>query len=521
MPRPTGDHTFVIDQAPGRVTPRRCGERYTAPFVTPHSLNAPSADRARLVSLAEHLTAIGFTEDGLRTSGSSPARDPWSFASGDLAADGSPLSVVTRLFAHGVAVERPLAEAAFGTLSIADLEDLGLIARADHLVRPLRLIRPYQGLFIGSDLPGSQTEIVLGAVPASVTLARLTIRKPAARALDLGTGCGLQALLLARHASRVTAIDINPHATELASFNAALNSLDNIDVREGSWFGPVDGERFDIIACNPPYVISPDNQFTYRDGGLARDHVSRMVIGESAAHLAEGGLATVLCNWIHDGDWAAAIRPWVEQTGCDALILHYATVDPVSYATRWNMALRARDRQAFETTVQRWVDYFVRERIEKIAFGGVILRRRDAASNWVRALHMSQGAEGSCSDQILRLFDAADFLESPRSRDLFDHAYALVDRHRIDQTLSYTGGQYSVAPAIFRSVPGGLGLEATIDARALEVVLECNRNRRLRDLVESTAHDRGVPVSEVTALAGDTVRQLVEKGFMVPAVNGN
>jgi len=70
-------------------------------------------------------------------------------------------------------------------------------------------------------------------------------------------------------------------------------------------------------------------------------------------------------------------------------------------------------------------------------------------------------------------------------------------------------------------VPGGLGLEATIDARALEVVLECNRNRRLRDLVESTAHDRGVPVSEVTALVGDTVRQLVEKGFMVPVVTGN
>jgi hypothetical protein len=52
-----------------------------------------------------------------------------------------------------------------------------------------------------------------------------------------------------------------------------------------------------------------------------------MVIQESARHLADGGFATVLCNWIHDGDWAAALRPWIEQTGCDALLVHYATVD--------------------------------------------------------------------------------------------------------------------------------------------------------------------------------------------------
>ena len=493
--------------------------------MTSPSLSAPSADRALLATLADHLVAIGFTEDGLRTAGgSAPANDPWSFASGDVVADGSPLSVIIKLFGRGIPVEAHLADAAFGGLSVADLEDLKLIERADQLVRPLVLIRPYQGLFIASDLPGSQAEVVLGAVPASETLARLTIRKPAARALDLGTGCGLQALLLARHASQVTAIDINPHATALASFNAALNRLDNIDVREGSWFGPVDDQRFDIIACNPPYVISPDTSFTYRDGGLTRDHVSRMVLGESAAHLADGGFATVLCNWIHNGDWAQPMRPWLEQTGCDALILHYATVDPVSYAKRWNMELQARDPRAFETTVRRWVDYFRREHIEHIAFGGVILRRRAGAAEsggggWVRALHMAEGPSGSCSDQIVRLFEAADFLESP-GRDLFAHSYALVDRHWIDQTLRYSGGQYAVAPAIFRTAPG-LGLEAPIDARALEVVLECKGDRTLRELVESTARDRGEPVPEVMALVGETVRQLVEKGFLVPVGKGS
>ena len=477
-------------------------------------------DRPRLTRLADHLTAIGFTEEGVRAAagGGAPSPDPWSFATDDLRADGSPLSIIARLFCFGVPIERRLADTAFGALTVADLEDLGLVEAGDGLVRPLLLIRPHQGLLVASDLPGSDAGIVLGAVPASETLARLTIRRPAARALDLGTGCGLQALLLAGHASHVTAIDINPRATALARFNAALNGMSHIEVREGSWFGPVEGERFDTIACNPPYVISPDTSFTYRDGGLTRDHVSRMVIRESAKHLAGGGFATVLCNWIHDGDWAAAVRPWVDDIGCDALVLHYATVDPLSYATRWNVELRARDPRAFDATVRRWLDYFRREQIAQIAFGGVILRRRDAASNWLRALHMSQGPTGMCSDQILRLFDAADFLESPAGRDLFAHAYALVDRHTIDQTLGYSDGRYAVAPAIFRVAPG-LGLEAPVDARALEVLLECKSDRRLGDLVATTARDRDQSVTELQTLVGDTVRQLVERGFMVPVVD--
>lgn len=488
--------------------------------MTAPSLKAPSVDRARLAALADHLTAIGFTEEGLRTAAGAQSSDPWSFASGDVHTEGSPLSVISKLFCHGIAVDRRHADAAFGLLRAADLEELGIAEIDGDVVRPRSLIRPYQGLFVTSDLPGSQSEIVLGAVPATETLARLTLRKPAARALDLGTGCGLQAMLLARHAKYVAAIDINPHATALAQFNASLNGLNNIDVLEGSWFGPVEHDRFDIIACNPPYVISPDSSFTYRDGGLARDHVSRMVIGEAAAHLAEDGFATVLVNWIHTGDWAAAVRPWFEGTGCDALIMHYASVDPLTYASRWNMELRINDPTAYETTVRRWVEYFQREQIEKIAFGGIVLRKRSGSSNWVRALAMSEGPTGPCSDHILRLFDAADFLESSRAQDLYAHAYSLVDKHRVDQVLGYSDGKYSVAPAIFRKAQG-LGLEAPVDARALEVVLECTPDQTLGDLVEATAAARGEPVADVKAMVGDTIRRLVETGFMIPVVKGS
>ncbi|HEX8032181.1 MAG TPA: class I SAM-dependent methyltransferase [Vicinamibacterales bacterium] len=485
--------------------------------MTSHSLTPPSADRARLARLSLRLAEIGFTEDGIRESaGSGQSAEPWSFASRDASVDGSPLSVVTRLFCVGAPIERHLAQSAFAPVTLADLEALGLVEITDNVVRPLSIIRPAHGLLVASDPPSPHPDIVLGAVPASETLARLTIRTPAARAFDLGTGCGIQAMLLARHAADVTAVDINPRALALATFNAALNSMPNVRVREGSWFGPVEGERFDTIACNPPYVISPDSTFTYRDGGLTRDHVSRMVVRESARHLADGGFATVLCNWIHDGHWADAIRPWIADTGCDALLLHYATLDPVNYAMRWNTELRARDPRAFETTVRRWLDYFRREGIEQIAFGGIVLRRRDAASShWARALPMTEGPTGPCSDQILRLFDAADFLESPRGQDLFAQSFTLLNGHTVDQTLRYRDGQYAVAPAIFKCVPG-LGLQAPVDARALEVLLECRGDRTLGELVAATAADRGEPVDAVRALIAPTARELVERGFMIP-----
>ena len=102
------------------------------------------------------------------------------------------------------------------------------------------------------------SDYVLGISPASTSLAQLTLRHDVATALDLGTGCGVQALHLAGHADRVVATDVNQRALDLARFNAELNEVaDRVDVRNGSFFEPVAGERFDLISTNPPFVISP------------------------------------------------------------------------------------------------------------------------------------------------------------------------------------------------------------------------------------------------------------------------
>ena len=75
------------------------------------------------------------------------------------------------------------------------------------------------------------------------------------RALDLCTGNGIQAILLAAHADSVVATDVNARALAYTSFNAALNGVDNVETRLGSFLDPVDGERFELVVANPPYVV--------------------------------------------------------------------------------------------------------------------------------------------------------------------------------------------------------------------------------------------------------------------------
>jgi methylase of polypeptide subunit release factors len=72
--------------------------------------------------------------------------------------------------------------------------------------------------------------------------------------LDVGTGSGVLAILAAQHSDQVTAIDVNPRALMFARFNARLNGVSHLQLLEGSWFEPVAGRTFDLIACNPPYV---------------------------------------------------------------------------------------------------------------------------------------------------------------------------------------------------------------------------------------------------------------------------
>ncbi len=110
-----------------------------------------------------------------------------------------------------------------------------------------------------SDLDGSMRtrptadDHVIGVGHASLSLLQGTPTRPVGTVLDVGTGCGIQALRAADYAGTVTATDVNPRATDLTAATAALNGLD-FEILEGSWFEPVAGRTFDQIVANPPFV---------------------------------------------------------------------------------------------------------------------------------------------------------------------------------------------------------------------------------------------------------------------------
>lgn len=105
---------------------------------------------------------------------------------------------------------------------------------------------------------------------SGVTLARYLASSPGvaprrdnAMALDLGTGCGIQAIFAAARGFDVTATDINVHAVRCARINVLLNRLEGrIKVEEGDLFAPIAGQEFDLVIFNPPFFDgAPANAF--------------------------------------------------------------------------------------------------------------------------------------------------------------------------------------------------------------------------------------------------------------------
>ena len=190
-----------------------------------------------------------------------------------VAAHETPLAALVSLFLIGDPLEEPERRLGPGA---EHLVAAGLAREDSGTLRRQVAVVPHDDILIASDDPHGD---VGGAyVPevsrSSATLGSLTVRKRVERALDIGTGNGIQAVLASRHSESVVATDVSERALAFAEFNCALNGVDNVELRLGSFLEPVAGERFGLVVSNPPFAISPDNELVFRDSGLGRDRVS-------------------------------------------------------------------------------------------------------------------------------------------------------------------------------------------------------------------------------------------------------
>ena len=343
----------------------------------------------------------------------------------------------------------------------------------------------------------------------SVALAHLTVRGEKERALDLCTGNGIQAILLAAHADHVIATDVNTRALAYATFNTALNNAANVEVRAGSFFEPVEGEQFDLVVANPPYVVSPESAYLFRDGGLRGDAVSELIVRGAPGTLAPGAFASVLIAWaLEPDDPAARLRRWLEGSGCDAFLLHTSTDDPLETATLWNRDLLDRP-DAYSAALDRWLAYYRELGIEHLGYACLVLRKRgDGRDGWLETLQLPQAALRPAGRHVRKLFETHDRLaELDFDQALLGRRLRVVDDAVVTQDTRFASGRWHAEGLTLR-LETGLPFTAELDPPTARLLRELDGSRTLEEAL-ATAVD-GTAASEGLSLA----RRMLEIGFL-------
>jgi SAM-dependent methyltransferase len=407
---------------------------------------------------------------------------------------GRRLAPLMRLFMLPVETSETDARAGLAPLSVEGALRLGVIRRTAAGVEGTVHIAPVGDYLIACDRTPDYSvdvpsDVVMGVANSSDLLASLTVRQPVERALDIGCGSGIQAVLAARHAKQVIACDVNPRALNFTAFNAALNGADNVECRAGSFFEPVKGESFDLVVCNPPFVISPENAITFRDGGMVGDDVSRHVVREAAAHLREGGLAFVMISWgIGDhARWPDRLRPWVADLPCDIWLLHHSSDAALLYAAAWNWPLESRPPE-YATAIDRWTGYLDELGFASVGYGAAILRKRSDTTNWVRFDDLRGQSEPASGEQIAQLIANQDYLaDLDEDRSLLDARLAMVPDHRLEQVLRWHDGGAAVEAAMLRHETG-FRFPLPVDAFGAQLLSHLE-GHTLREAVHAAAAD--------------------------------
>lgn len=449
------------------------------------------------------------------------------------------LAMLIRMFLLGHAVDEADARAALDPLDLDAACAGRLVTASAGSVRALLDLRPIVAeggppawvvSDFGSDVrPGPlRRDHVLGVGSASLTLAQATPRAPVGRALDLGTGCGVQALFLGAHAGNVVATDVSTRALRFAATSAALSRQD-WDLRHGSLLEPVASGRFDLIVANPPFVVSAgDSGYVYRDSGLAGDAVSARLVAGLPDLLAPGGTAVLLANWVVAGDrsWDERVTGWVEGRGCDAWFWQREVADPGEYAALWLRDAGERpDTPRWGRRYDAWLDWFAASGVVAVGMGLVALfRPLDAATSvTVVAEHVPQAVVQPVGGELpawvarqrwLARTDDGTLQASPLCAAP-DVVLTRDDVLTLDG-LDGTDAAWRTASRRLRQATG-LCWDVEVDEHIASLVAACDGARPLAAPVAVLAAALELSTAEVAAAALPVVRDLIARGFLVPA----
>ena len=469
----------------------------------------------------------------------SDSASPWSVA------------VLTALFMLGEPVPAIALDAALPRTGAAGAAAVGLVGEPDETgcVRARVDLRPHEAVddagevrwWVASDLGELVTgralapDHVLGIGGAGLTLAGLTPRTPVSTALDLGCGCGIQTLYLLRHAEHVVATDISERALAFTAFNAALAGVSVIDgprpgadagsagrleLRLGSLLEPVAGRRFDLIASNPPFVLTPPAVreaglplMEYRDAG---GPVLPALVAGLGEHLEPGGAAVMLGNWEHYGadSWRDAVSAWIPEE-LDAWVIEREVQDPVEYATMWlrdGGLTPERHAETFDAALGAWIGDFEARGVEGIGFGYLIVHRPESPRGPWRLLEevstSGQGVLGPHVAEVLRIRELLSGLDD-------DAVAALRPVLAPDVTEERHFVPGASEPTVILLRQGG-GLGRTVQASTAVAALAGVADGELSvgQIASAVASLTGVDADALRAELVEAVRRLATHGFL-------
>ncbi len=493
--------------------------------------DAPSLSEFRL-----RLVELGYSRETLRSLGAFSGVPIDRESAIEQTGDRSNISIVVRMFFLRVPVAPALARTALGEGVFEILSKEGVLTLHEGAIVSECAAIPIGGVYTLRDFEPSETGLplrsdhVLGVGKATSILSMLTVRRPVARALDIGCGQGFHSMIAAgSHAGHVTGTDINPRALWMARLSAQINYLANITFVEGSLFKPVQGQApFDLIVSNPPFIISPPHDLVCLGGSAVGDGLVAELLSGVPAHLAQGGFACVMCNWYHNGEeWASRPRSWIPKgSSCDCWLIETRRETAQEYIDGWMKEADFAQRGDNRLTSQAWSEYLHSLGATHISLGCMIMRKRaggevagvPAPHNWFRADSLEiETCTSEAGDQIEQIFKNQTLLANISNESLLvDIPLALSPTTRLAQTFgpAQENPGWSALDAALRHAEGfEMGLDLDPHAATLLGAFSAT-GVTPRAAVEALAAELKTDPARAIAAAGTFLARMLSLGYL-------
>jgi len=420
------------------------------------------------------------------------------------------------LFVEG----KPLAAARFkeliGSEAAALLEQLNLVAPLDESdVAATVALYPVEHIYIASDrynsADGSQFEgfddIVYPCLfETTARFIRMLPRGTFGPVLDLCSGTGVAALLLAKRSEHTYAADITERSKEFALFNQRMNGIRNSSVVIGDLYQPVEGLAFDRIVVHPPYQPVYRHQQIFNSGGLDGEQITRRCVEDAYAHLRPGGrLYCVAQITARHDPVEKRVREWITaKGGTDCDIGFYITKrhEIELFAAKATLTTKGN-----ELDFREWLREFSRLGVRSLDYGLLIVERHGAPREPFTVYH--RAAEP---------WDAADFESNfaweieRRSEGFESRLWALkfkttpTAKLEVEHTLGAEGGWELANYRILQNGPFDLKIQASQGLAHLLALMDGSRTaeQAYREIEQTGAGvDRRAFVDTLTAMVSE------------------